>query len=104
MSQYGLSNFVEKIEHTTSFESIDTIPNNYITVGENSKSRHFYIHKVWTQPMVYNSVYVSIHNDIFEYSYITKLEEIDKNRVFISGKALHSMLVACNLKKGPFFV
>ena len=89
----------KKIEHNTSFQSIDTIPNNYITVGENSKSRHFYIHKVWTQSMIYNSVYVSIHNDIFEYSYITKLGEIDKNRVFISGKALHSMLETCNLKK-----
>ena len=104
MSQQGLPNFVQKIEHNTTFESIDTIPNNYITVGENSKSRHFYIHKVWKQPMMYNSLYVSIQNVIFEYSYITKLGEIDKNRVFISGKALHSMLVACDLKKGPFFV
>ena len=54
--------------------------------------------------MMYNSLFVSIQNVIFEYSYITKLGNIDKNRVFISGKALHSMLVAYNLKKGPFFV
>ena len=49
-------------------------------------------------------MYESINNVIFEFSYITKLGDIDKKKTFILGKALHEMLVACNLKKGPFFV
>ena len=103
-SQNGLTNFVKKIEYNTMFESQNTIPESYLTIGENSKSRHFFIHKVWKMPMMCNELYVPIDNVIFQFSYITKFGEIDEKKSFIRGKALHSMLVACNLKKGPFFL
>ena len=48
-------------------------------------------------------MYKSIDNVIFEFSYSTKLGEIDKKKTFILGKALHEMFVACNLRKSPFF-
>ena len=80
------------------------MPESYVTIGENSKSSHFFIHRVGQRQTIYNYIYNSIDNVIFEYSYITKLGEIDKKKVFILGKALNKMLVACNLKKGPFFL
>ncbi len=104
ISQNGLTNFVKKVEYNTTYESQDTIPESYLTIGENSKSRHFFIHKVWKMPMMCNTFYVPIDNVIFQFSYITKFGEIDDTKNFIRGKALHSILVACNLKKGPFFL
>ena len=77
------------------------MPGSYVTIGENSKSSHFFIHRDLQRQTIYNSMYKSIDNVIFEFSYITKLGEIDKKKTFILGKALHEMLVACNLKKGP---
>ena len=44
-------------------------------------------------------------NDIiFEFSYITKLGEIDKVKTQINGKAFYSMLAGCNLKKKTIFL
>ena len=102
--QNSLNNFVQKIEHNTEFISNNTLPETYITIGENSKSSHFFIHRVCHRPSIYHSMYHSIETLLFEYSYITKMGEIDKKKVFIAGKALHSMLVGCNLMKGPFFI
>ena len=92
------------MEHNTEFDSNNTLPETYITIGENSKSSHFFIHRVWHRPNTYPSMYHSIESLIFEYSYINKMGEIETKKSFIAGKALHSMLVACNLKKGPFFI
>jgi len=94
----------KKIEYNTNFDKTETMPSTYVTVGENSKSNHFFIHRVWHNPSFYNSFFGSIENVIFEYSYINKLGEIDDRKIFIAGKALHEMMVGCNLKKGPFFV
>ena len=102
--QNGLNNFIHKMEHNTEFDSNNTLPETYITIGENSKSSHFFIHRVWHRPNTYPSMYHSIESLIFEYSYINKMGEIEPKKSFIAGKALHSMLVACNLKKGPFFI
>ena len=42
-----LQNFIQKIEHNTIFEMHTPFPTNPIKIGENSKSEHFFIHKVW---------------------------------------------------------
>ena len=99
----GLFNFVTKIEHSTNFEMSIPIPTNIITIGENSKSRHFFIHKCWCSS-VGNVLKVNIDDLIFEFSYINKMGEVENFKNHISGRALYSMLVACNLKRGPFFV
>ena len=100
----GLKKFVTKIEHNTCFESDEQAPENYITVGENSMSRHFFIHRIWHRQPMYNSLHNPIENTIVEFSYITKLGDIDIKKNYITGKALHEMLVGCNLKKGPIFL
>ena len=98
----GLFNFVTKIEHSTVFVKGSHVPTNIITIGENSKSRHFFVHMVWSTPNNQSSK-VNIDDLIFEFSYIDKMGEVEtlKNQIF--GKALYSMLGTCNLKKGPFF-
>jgi len=78
--------------------------NNDVMIGENSIARYFLIHKVWQMPMMCNSLYNPRDNVIFEFSCITKLGEIYDNKNYIAGKSLHSILMTCNLKKGPFFV
>ena len=99
----GLQNFVRKIEHGTIFEISTPIPSNIITIGENSKSRHFFVHKAWGKSDDHSSK-VNIDDVIFEFSYINKMGEVDTLSNHILGKALYSMLVACNLKRGPFFL
>ena len=99
----GLFNFVTKIEHSTVFVKDSPVPTNIITVGENSKSRHFFVHRVWSTSDNQSSK-VNIDDLIFEFSYIDKMGEVETLKNQILGKALYSMLVACNLKKGPFFV
>ena len=99
----GLTNFIQKMEHTTMFETSTSKPTNIIEVGENSKSKHFFIHRVWTNNLPQNPK-TDIEDIIFEFSYITKSGDIDKVKTQIHGKALHAMLVSCNLKKGPIFV
>ena len=78
-----MTNFVKKIEYNTTYKSQDTIPESYLTIGENSKSRHFFVHKVWKMPMMCNALYVPIDNVIFQFSYIKKFGEIDDTKSFI---------------------
>ena len=99
----GLVNFTQKMEYTTMFDSPESKPTNIIDEGENSKSRHFFIHRAWSDTH-YINLKTDIENIIFEFSYITKQGEIDKNKIQIKGKALHSMFVGSNLKKGPIFI
>ena len=79
-SYNGLNNFIQKIMHNTEFSSVETMPGSYVTIGENSKSSHFFIHRVWQTQTIYNTMYESINNVIFEFSYITKLGGIDKKK------------------------
>ena len=100
--QEGLTNFfIQKMEHSTMFETNTSNPTNIIEIGENSKSKHFFIHRVWMNNLPMNPK-TDIEDIIFEFSYITKFGEIDKVKTQIHGKALYSMLVACNIKKGSF--
>ena len=85
------------------FEPCNSKPSNIVEIGENSFSRHFFIHRVWTETY-YQNPKTDIENIIFEFSYITKLGNIDHVKTQIHGKALHSMLVSCNLKKRPIFI
>ena len=101
--QDGFTNFLQKMEYNTMFESSVSKPTNIIQSGENSKSRHFFVHRVWSQTLSVN-VKTDINDIIFEFSYITKLGEIDKVKTQIHGRAFYSMLAGCNLKKGPIFL
>ena len=48
---------------------------------------------------------VKWNNDMtFEFSYITKLGEVDRVKMQIHGKAFYSMLASSNLKKRPIFL
>ena len=49
-------------------------------------------------------VKTDMNDIIFEFSYITKLGEIDKAKTQINGKAFYSMLAGCNLKKRLIFL
>ena len=91
------------MEYTTKFDSSDSKPTNVIDEGENWKLRHFFIHRAWSETH-YNNPKTDIENIIFDFSYITKQGEIDKNKIQTKGKALHSMFVGSNLKKGPIFI
>ena len=51
-----------------------------------------------------DNLYASIENVIFELSCIMILGEVANVKKSIWGKSLHSILVACNLKKGSFFL
>ena len=85
------------------FESSDSKPSSVIDEGENSKLRHFFIHRAWSETH-YNNPKTDLENIIFEFSYINKQGDINENKIQIKGKALHSMFVASNLKKGPIFI
>ena len=85
------------------FDAPTTKPNSIVEIGENSKSRNFFIHRAWTKAY-YQSPKTDIENIIFEFSYINKLGNIDPVKTQIDGKALHSMLVSCNLRKRPIFL
>ena len=86
----GLFNFVTKIEHSTIFEMSTPIPTNIITMGGNSKSHHFLVHKVWCE-LGSQSSKVNIDDVIFEFSYVNKMGEVGNFNNHISGKALHSI-------------
>ena len=78
--QNGLNNFLQKMQHNTEYNSNESLPETYITIGENSKSNHFFIHHVWLKPGLYHSIYQPMENLVFEFSYITKTGDIDKKK------------------------
>ena len=94
-SYNGLNNFIQKTMHNTEYSSVETMPDSYVTIGENSKSKYFFIHRVWQRQTIYNSMYKSIDNVIFEFSYITKLGEIDKKKhLYLEKHCMKCLLLA----------
>jgi len=102
-NQNGFENFIRKIEYDTQFEYKTPVPASFLSIGENSKSKHFFIHNAWdrTECNVPRTVFCNI---IFEFSYINKQGIVELATKLISGSALISMLSACNIKKGPIFI
>ncbi len=84
------------------FKSQDTILQSYIMIGEDRKSGHFFIYKVGQLQMMCNLLYAPIDYVMFEFSNIITLGETDDNKSLIGRKALHLILLACDLKKGSF--
>ena len=44
IGQNGLTNFLQKMKHAAMLESSTSKPIRIIEIGENSKSRHFFLH------------------------------------------------------------
>ena len=103
INKLGLENFIRKMEYDTKFDNKLSIPTSFISIGENSKSKHFFIHRAWDRSEIVETKTI-FSNIILEFSYINKRGAVDSEKRFISGSALFSMLSACNIKKGPFFV
>ena len=92
----NLDDFRRKVEFDHVFSSHTTVPTEVYTELGRSKGKQIFVHQIW-RPLFATTLSQFQFNDmILEISYINQEGDIEKNKVAVTGKSLHSLLCARN--------